>query len=79
MSFLTQALHRNLLIETLSVETVMKMYTDAIQEMAWIVLPIMVIAMVAGIGANYLQFGLLFTTETLKFDLKKIVQNRYKQ
>ena len=72
MSFLTQALHRNLLIETLSVETVMKMYTDAIQEMDWIVLPIMVIAMVAGIGANYLQFGLLFTTETLKFDLKKM-------
>ncbi len=40
--------------------------------MAWIVLPIMVIAMVAGIGANYLQFGFLFTTETLKFDLKKM-------
>ena len=72
ISFLTQALHRNLLIETVSIETVMKMYTDALQEMAWIVLPIMVIAMVAGIGANYLQFGLLFTTETLKLDLKKM-------
>ena len=72
ISFLTQALHRNMLIETISIETVMKMYKDAIQEMAWIVLPIMVIAMVVSIGANYLQFGLLFTTETLKLDLKKM-------
>ncbi|MFF5993330.1 flagellar biosynthesis protein FlhB [Lysinibacillus sp. KU-BSD001] len=71
-SFLMQALYRDMLIETVSIETVMEMYADAIQEMAWIVLPIMVIAMVAGIGANYLQFGFLFTTETLKFDLKKM-------
>ena len=32
----------------------------------------MVVAVVAGIGANFFQFGFLFTTETLKFDLKKI-------
>ena len=43
-----------------------------LMEMAMIVLPIMVVAMVAGVAANFFQFGLLFTTEPLKFDLKKI-------
>ena len=71
-AFLIQAFERNMLISTVSIETVMKMYTDTIQEMAVILLPILVIAMVAGVGANYLQFGFLFTTETLKLDLKKI-------
>ena len=70
--FLTQAFQRNMLIDTLTAETVMEMYFETIKEMAMVVLPIMVVAMVAGIGANYLQFGLLFTTETLKFDLKKM-------
>ena len=40
--------------------------------MAKILLPIMLVAVVAAIAANYFQFGLLFTTEPLKFDLKKI-------
>jgi flagellar biosynthesis protein FlhB len=70
--FLLQALERNLLIETLNAETVMKMYVESIKEMAMIALPIMVVAMIAGIGANFFQFGLLFTTETLKIDLKKM-------
>jgi len=70
--FLLQALNRNMLIETLNAETVMDMYVESIKEMAIIVLPIMVIAIIAGIGANFFQFGLLFTTETLKIDLKKM-------
>ncbi len=70
--FLLQALERNILIETVSSETVMDMYVESIKEMALIALPIMVVAMIAGIGANFFQFGLLFTTETLKFDLKKM-------
>ncbi len=70
--FLLQALNRNLLIETLNEETVMDMYVESLKEMAIIALPIMVVAMIAGIGANFFQFGLLFTTETLKIDLKKM-------
>lgn len=69
---LLQALERDMLLETMSEETVMKMYFGLLKEMAIIVLPIMVVAMIAGIGANYFQFGLLFTTETLKIDLKKM-------
>ena len=70
--FLLQALERDILTETLNADTVMKMYVESIKEMAIIVLPIMVVAMIAGIGANFFQFGLLFTTETLKLDLKKM-------
>jgi len=70
--FLLQALNRNLLIETLNEDTVMYMYVESLKEMAIITLPIMLVAMIAGIGANFFQFGLLFTTETLKFDLKKM-------
>lgn len=74
--FLLQALNRNMLIETLNAETVMDMYVESIKEMAIIVLPIMVIAIIAGIGANFFQFGLLFTTETLKIDLKKWIRSK---
>lgn len=70
--FLHQAFERNILIETVNAETVMQMYTDSLKEMALIILPFMAIAVVAGIVANYLQFGFLFTTETMKFDLKKM-------
>lgn len=70
--FLLQALQRNILIETLNADTVIEMYVESLKEMAIIVLPIMAVAIIAGIGANYLQFGLLFTTETLKIDLKKM-------
>ncbi|RUL55790.1 MULTISPECIES: flagellar biosynthesis protein FlhB [Lysinibacillus] len=70
--FLLQSFQKNILIETLTVDTVMKMYTDSLKEMGFILLPIMLIAVVAGVGANFMQFGLLFTTETMKLDLKKM-------
>lgn len=49
-----------------------EIYIQVLQMMALIVLPIMVIAMIAAVVGNLMQFGLLFTTEPLKFDLKKI-------
>jgi len=36
------------------------------------IFPILAVAMIAGIAANLLQVGFLFTTETLKFKLNKI-------
>ena len=32
----------------------------------------MIIAIIAALAANFLQVGFLFTTEPLKFDLKRI-------
>lgn len=50
----------------------MAIYREVLIELAFILLPVMVIAVIAGIGGNLFQFGWLFTTEPLKFDLKKI-------
>uniref|UniRef100_UPI003988F3D0 flagellar biosynthesis protein FlhB n=1 Tax=Psychrobacillus psychrotolerans TaxID=126156 RepID=UPI003988F3D0 len=61
-----------MLIETLTIDTAIIIYKDMLIEMAMVLLPIMLVAVVAAIAANFFQFGLLFTTEPLKFDLKKI-------
>ncbi|CAM5186672.1 Flagellar biosynthetic protein FlhB OS=Ureibacillus acetophenoni OX=614649 GN=flhB PE=3 SV=1 [Ureibacillus acetophenoni] len=50
----------------------MEIYSQALMEMAKIALPILLVAMVIGVAANYFQFGFLFTTEQLKLDLKKM-------
>lgn len=59
-------------IHKLDSDQVMLVYADVVKQMAIILLPVMAIAVVASIGANLIQFGLLFTGEPLKFDLKKI-------
>ncbi len=72
MSFFKQSFSKYMLVDSLSIELVVKIYKDVISEVAVILLPIMAIAMIAGIVGNFLQFGLLFTTEPLKFDLTKL-------
>ncbi|WP_391121291.1 flagellar biosynthesis protein FlhB [Psychrobacillus sp. L3] len=71
-SFFSETFTKYMLIKTVTIETAMEIYTDILIEMATILLPIMAVAVIAAIAANYFQFGLLFTTEPLKFDLKKI-------
>ncbi|MEI4768561.1 flagellar biosynthesis protein FlhB [Psychrobacillus sp. FJAT-51614] len=71
-SFFDVTFTKYMLIETLTIETTVQIYKDLLMEMAVILLPIMGVAVVAAIAANFFQFGLLFTTEPLKFDLKKI-------
>ena len=71
-SFFYQTFNRYVLIDSLSVELVMEIYSDVLMEMGFILLPIMLVAMVAAVAANFFQFGLLFTAEPLKMDLKKL-------
>ncbi|AYC29256.1 flagellar biosynthesis protein FlhB [Paenisporosarcina cavernae] len=71
-AFFYQTFQQYILMEDLSVETVMLIYSDLLKEMAIVVLPIMAIAVIAGIAGNFFQFGLLFTAEPLKLDLKKL-------
>ena len=59
-------------ISTLDLDQAMIIYFEILIQMAFILLPIMLVAVVAGIAGNLFQFGLIFTTEPLKFDLKKI-------
>ncbi|MBO1003791.1 flagellar biosynthesis protein FlhB [Pseudogracilibacillus auburnensis] len=49
-----------------------KLLKEVLIQFAFIVAPVMTIAFIISIAANLLQVGFLFTTEPLKFDLKKI-------
>lgn len=53
-------------------DTIMIIFINVLQEFAMIVLPMMAIVGVISVAANLLQVGILFTSEPLKFDLKKI-------
>ncbi|MGE7621817.1 flagellar biosynthesis protein FlhB [Viridibacillus sp. NPDC096237] len=72
MAFFKQTFSRYLLVESISISSVMEVYKEVMIEMAIVLLPIMVIAVIASLSGNFFQFGLLFTTESLKFDLKKL-------
>ena len=70
--FFTQAFTEYVPIASLDKDKAILIYSEVLIQMAFILLPIMIMAVVAGIAGNLFQFGLLFTTEPLKFDLKKI-------
>ncbi|MBK3494374.1 flagellar biosynthesis protein FlhB [Viridibacillus sp. YIM B01967] len=72
MNFFKQTFSHYMLVETISIGSVMEVYKEVMIEMAFVLLPIMVIAVIASLAGNFFQFGLLFTTEPLKFDLKKL-------
>lgn len=71
-TFFYQTFNRYVLIDTFSIDLIMEIYTDLLVEVGLLVLPIMIIAVVAGVAGNVFQFGLLFTTEPLKMDIKKL-------
>ena len=58
--------------EAVTMDTMMNLIVEGLMHFSFIVLPIMAIAVIAAIIANMLQVGVLFTSEPLKFDLKKI-------
>ncbi|WP_102692649.1 flagellar biosynthesis protein FlhB [Rummeliibacillus pycnus] len=72
MSFFKQTFSKYMLVDSLSIKLVIKVYKEVLSEAAIVLLPIMIVAVVAGVLGNFLQFGLLFTTEPLKFDLTKL-------
>ncbi|TQS75544.1 flagellar biosynthesis protein FlhB [Ornithinibacillus gellani] len=52
--------------------SVHQIFSGAAMDAAKIIAPIALIAIVAGLASNLMQIGFLFTSEPLKFDLKKI-------
>src|SRR5690625_1209638 len=56
----------------LTENSVHQIFSGASIEVAKMLAPIVLIVIVAGLASNLLQVGFLFTTEPLKFDLKKI-------
>jgi|SRR5690625_1443967 len=67
VSSFTEYIHWNITKQSL-----LRLLQETIIQFAMIVAPVMLIAFLIAIGANLLQVGFLFTTEPLKFDLKKI-------
>jgi flagellar biosynthesis protein FlhB len=61
----------NMLTE-LTEQNVFPLLTVILKEMAFFLAPILLIAMVAGVAANYFQVGFLFSTEAIQFKLEKI-------
>lgn len=56
----------------LTENTVHQVFSGATIEVAKMLAPVMIIAIIAGFASNLMQIGFLFTTEPLKLDLKKI-------
>ncbi|KPN93134.1 flagellar biosynthesis protein FlhB [Lysinibacillus sp. ZYM-1] len=72
LSFFRQTFIHNIRIESLTIDSVMHLFTETLIQMAFIIVPIMAIAVVGALAGNFLQFGFLFTLEPMKFDLKKM-------
>ncbi|WP_163971236.1 flagellar biosynthesis protein FlhB [Oceanobacillus halotolerans] len=53
-------------------QSVYQVFVSGSIEMAKMLAPIMIVAIIAGLAANLTQIGFLYTTEPLKMDLKKI-------
>jgi flagellar biosynthesis protein FlhB len=56
----------------ITVDTVHSVFLDVLKESAFIVGPVFLAAMVAGLAANFMQVGFLFTTEPLKMKISKL-------
>ena len=71
-----QTFIQNLRVETLTIDSVMRLFTETLAQMAFVIGPIMGIAFVGALAGNFLQFGFLFTLEPMKFDLKKWTRSK---
>lgn len=56
----------------LTAQNVLAMAKEMLMKIAWVVAPVMIIAMLTGILLNYLQIGFLFTGEPLRMKWSKI-------
>lgn len=70
--FFKQAFIDYVPVTHLDADKAMLIYSEVLVQMAFILLPIMLAAVAAGLAGNLFQIGFLITAEPLKFDLKKI-------
>jgi flagellar biosynthetic protein FlhB len=56
----------------LTEKTTFSLLHDLLPDLSLILLPIMLVAMIGGVAANYMQVGFLFSTETIQFKLEKL-------
>jgi len=65
-------LWKGLIYGNLTVEKISPILTDLIVLILYLLLPILIIAVLAGLIANLVQVGFLFTTESLQFKLSRL-------
>ncbi|WP_185807011.1 flagellar biosynthesis protein FlhB [Bacillus sp. HMF5848] len=53
-------------------ENIHLIFIELLIQGIWVVAPVMLVAVVAGVAATYLQIGFLFSAEAIKFNLNKI-------
>jgi flagellar biosynthetic protein FlhB len=63
---------QDFMLMDLTEQTTFSLLHDLLPEVSFILVPIMLVAMVGGVIANYMQVGFLFSTETIHFKLEKI-------
>ncbi|WP_338452063.1 flagellar biosynthesis protein FlhB [Niallia oryzisoli] len=56
----------------LTEESIYLIFMELLKELALLVGPLMLVALVAGVAANYLQVGFIFSTEAIQMKLEKI-------
>lgn len=56
----------------LTENNIQMIFLDILEELVFVLAPIMVVAMLAGVLANYMQFGFLFSTESIQPKLEKL-------
>lgn len=71
LSFFRQSF-QEYIVFSLSEANIHTIFVELSVEAAYLLAPIMVVAMIAGVAANYMQIGFLFSTETIKLSLNKI-------
>ncbi|RDW17820.1 flagellar biosynthesis protein FlhB [Oceanobacillus chungangensis] len=72
MTTLYEQFFTNYIDQEVTVSSVMQTFLITVFELMKMVAPIFIIAIIAALASNFLQIGFLFTTESLKFDLKRI-------
>lgn len=60
------------LLADVTMESVVDIYGHVLGQGAFVLLPIMMVAIVAGLTGNFVQIGVLFTTEPLKMKLERL-------
>lgn len=63
---------QNFLGLTISSENVYAIFIELLMQIVYVLAPVMVIALIAAVAANFIQFGFLFSTEPIQPKLEKL-------
>ncbi|WP_409305439.1 flagellar biosynthesis protein FlhB [Peribacillus sp. SCS-155] len=60
------------MLTTLTEDTTQTLFLDVFKKTGLLLAPVMGVALVAGVAANFMQIGFMFSTEAIQFKLEKI-------